>query len=410
MTNKVDRDQAGKQKAGPTKSYDVIIAGGAMAGATLALALTQLSGKTLSIAVVESYQADHQSHPGFDSRSIALSAGTVEILKRFKLWDAVSSVATPINHIHVSDRSHLGVTDIYNHELNVDALGYVVELADIGQIYQSKMLAEANIELLCPNSVSQVDRDIDKVSVILSSGLSIQGKLLVAADGAMSTCCQKIGLDLDEHDFNQSAVIANIVSSEEHHGRAFERFTENGPLALLPMSDKRLSLVWCLPPERAEQVLSLGDDAFLHQLQQDFGWRLGQFLKVGSRASYPLLLRSRQKNISHRFAIVGNAAQTLHPIAGQGFNLGIRDVASLAEEIVCSGNEDVGRYEILMAFSKRRQEDRDSTISITSQLVHAFSNDLLTMRIGRNLALVAMDNLPILKMPLLRRTLGIVQR
>ncbi|HAS24532.1 MAG TPA: 2-octaprenyl-6-methoxyphenyl hydroxylase, partial [Vibrio sp.] len=212
-----------------------------------------------------------------------------------------------------------------------------------------------------------------------------------------------------EHDFEQVAVIANIVASEPHQGRAFERFTHHGPVALLPMSDNRLSLVWCLSPEQAQQVTALSDDEFLEQLQKDFGWRLGRLDKVGKRASYPLILRHRQQNISHRFAIVGNAAQTLHPIAGQGFNLGIRDVASLAEEL-CNQLDDVGRYNGLVNFRKRREQDRDTTITLTSSLVHLFSNDFLTARIGRNLGLAVIDNLPPLKGPLLRHTLGLVER
>ena len=175
------------------------------------------------------------------------------------------------------------------------------------------------------------------------------------------------------------------------------------------MSDNRLSLVWCLPPEQAQQVTALSDDEFLEQLQKDFGWRLGRLDKVGKRASYPLILRHRQQNISHRFAIVGNAAQTLHPIAGQGFNLGIRDVASLAEEL-CNQLDDVGRYTGLVNFRKRREQDRDTTITLTSSLVHLFSNDFMTARIGRNLGLAVIDNLPSLKGPLLRHTLGLVDR
>lgn len=205
------------------------------------------------------------------------------------------------------------------------------------------------------------------------------------------------------------AVIANIVTQEPHQGRAFERFTPNGPVALLPMSDNRMSLVWCLRPEEAKRVMALPDGEFLERLQNDFGWRLGAMKKVGQRASYPLLLRHRKQNISHRFAIVGNAAQTLHPIAGQGFNLGIRDVASLAEEIV-KQSDDVGRYQGLMRFSVRRESDRQETIWLTSSLVHIFSNDLPAMRIGRNLALATMDNLSTFKQPLLRHTLGIVKR
>ncbi|MEZ8886237.1 2-octaprenyl-6-methoxyphenyl hydroxylase [Vibrio sp. 10N.222.54.F6] len=389
--------------------YDVVIAGGAMAGATLALALNHLSQGSLSIAVVEPYQVYHQAHPGFDSRSIALSYGTVQILDSLRLWQSIAPVATPIKDIHVSDRGHAGMTDIYSEELAVDALGYVVELADVGRIYQQKLESEAAITMLCPESVSKVEREEALTTIELTSGQTVTTKLLVAADGAISTCCQQLNISLSEHDFEQVAVIANIVASEPHQGRAFERFTHHGPVALLPMSDNRLSLVWCLTPEQAQKVMTLNDNEFLEQLQNDFGWRLGRLEKVGKRASYPLILRHRQQNISHRFAIVGNAAQTLHPIAGQGFNLGIRDVASLAEEL-CTQLDDVGRYRGLVNFRKRREQDRDATITLTSSLVHLFSNDYMTARIGRNLGLAVIDNLPPLKGPLLRHTLGLVER
>ncbi len=390
------------------KSFDVIIAGGAMAGATLALALDRLSHGNMSVAVVEAYQANHQQHPGFDARSIALSHGTVEILRRFGLWQSLSSVATPINHIHVSDRTHAGMTDIDRRDVGVDALGYVVELADVGRIYAGQIDDSEAISLYCPLSITDIERSTERVVATLSDGSQIQSKLLVAADGAVSTCCEKIGLSLQEHNFNQVAVIANVVPSESHQGRAFERFTSHGPVALLPMSDNRMSLVWCLPPEEANDVLSLNDSDFLNQLQSAFGWRLGKLEKTGERSAYPLLLRYREQNVSHRFAIVGNAAQSLHPIAGQGFNLGIRDVASLVDEIVQA--DDVGSYSYLSKFKQRRENDRTSTINLTSGLVHLFSNDLIALRIGRNLGLMAMDNLPVLKTPLLRRTLGVVNR
>ncbi len=390
------------------KSFDVIIAGGAMAGATLALALSRLSGGKLSVAVVEAYQTDHQQHPGFDARSIALSHGTVEILRRFGLWESLKSIATPINHIHVSDRSHAGMTEIDKHDIGLEALGYVVELADVGRIYAQQIEDCESISIYCPLSIQDVERSSQIVTTTLSDGSKIQSQLLVAADGAVSTCCQKIGLSLQEHDFNQVAVIANVVPDEAHYGRAFERFTSHGPVALLPMSGNRMSLVWCLPPDEATEVLSLDDDAFLNRLQNAFGWRLGKLEKTGARSAYPLLLRYREQNISHRFAIVGNAAQSLHPIAGQGFNLGIRDVASLVDEIIQA--DDVGSYHHLSKFKQRRDNDRTSTITLTSGLVHLFSNDLIALRIARNLGLMAMDNFPVLKTPLLSRTLGVVNR
>ncbi|EGQ7975669.1 2-octaprenyl-6-methoxyphenyl hydroxylase [Vibrio parahaemolyticus] len=391
------------------KQYDVVIAGGAMAGATLALAIEHLSQGALRVAVVEPFKAQSDQHPGFDSRSIALSYGTVNLLRHLELWSAIEPFTTPIEHIHVSDRSHAGMTEITKHDVGVEALGYVVELADVGRVYQELLTHSTAIDLYCPNSAKHITRTQENVTIELASGELLNAKLLVAADGAVSQCCQQIGLELSEHDFDQVAVIANIVTQEPHQGRAFERFTENGPVALLPMSDNRMSLVWCLRPDEAQIVMELSESEFLERLQQDFGWRLGAMQKVGLRASYPLLLRHRKQNISHRFAIVGNAAQTLHPIAGQGFNLGIRDVVTLAEELVKQG-EDVGRYQGLIRFSQRREADRNETIWLTSSLVHVFSNDLLAMRIGRNTALAAMDNLSIFKQPLLRHTLGLVKR
>ncbi|EOU2550636.1 2-octaprenyl-6-methoxyphenyl hydroxylase [Vibrio parahaemolyticus] len=391
------------------KQYDVVIAGGAMAGATLALAIEHLSQGALRVAVVEPFKAQSDQHPGFDSRSIALSYGTVNLLRHLELWSAIEPFSTPIEHIHVSDRSHAGMTDITKHDVGVEALGYVVELADVGRVYQELLTHSTAIDLYCPDSAKHITRTQENVTIELASGELLDAKLLVAADGAVSQCCQQIGLELSEHDFDQVAVIANIVTQEPHQGRAFERFTENGPVALLPMSDNRMSLVWCLRPDEAQIVMELSESEFLERLQQDFGWRLGAMQKVGLRASYPLLLRHRKQNISHRFAIVGNAAQTLHPIAGQGFNLGIRDVVTLAEELVKQG-EDVGRYQGLIRFSQRREADRNETIWLTSSLVHVFSNDLLAMRIGRNTALAAMDNLSIFKQPLLRHTLGLVKR
>ncbi|HCM1501942.1 TPA: 2-octaprenyl-6-methoxyphenyl hydroxylase [Vibrio parahaemolyticus] len=391
------------------KQYDVVIAGGAMAGATLALAIEHLSQGALRVAVVEPFKAQSDQHPGFDSRSIALSYGTVNLLRHLELWSAIEPFSTPIEHIHVSDRSHAGMTDITKHDVGVEALGYVVELADVGRVYQELLTHSTAIDLYCPDSAKHITRTQEDVTLELASGELLNAKLLVAADGAVSQCCQQIGLELSEHDFDQVAVIANIVTQEPHQGRAFERFTENGPVALLPMSDNRMSLVWCLRPDDAQIVMELSESEFLERLQQDFGWRLGAMQKVGLRASYPLLLRHRKQNISHRFAIVGNAAQTLHPIAGQGFNLGIRDVVTLAEELVKQG-EDVGRYQGLIRFSQRREADRNEIIWLTSSLVHVFSNDLLAMRIGRNTALAAMDNLSIFKQPLLRHTLGLVKR
>ncbi len=387
-------------------NYDIVIAGGAMAGATLALALNHVSNGELSIAVIEPYQSNDEAHPGFDSRVIALSYGTKRILEKFALWSEIEPLCTAINHIHVSDRGHAGITEINKREHSVPALGYVVELAEIGRCYNKLLNLADNIDFLCPDSVAQITRTSDKCSVKLSNGKEIDSKLLVAADGAESVCCDLLDHYSQEFSFNQVAIIANIEVSEKHAGRAFERFTTTGPLALLPMSGNRMSLVWCLKPDEAKATLELSDQAFIDKLQHAFGWRLGQIKKAGQRASYPLILKQREQIVSHRFAVVGNAAQLLHPIAGQGFNLGIRDINTLVDNLV--GQTDAGDYAVLSRYRTGREEDRTRTIALITTMVNVFSNDDFSLCLGRNLALMAMDNISVLKAPLIKRTMGLV--
>ncbi|WP_413285206.1 2-octaprenyl-6-methoxyphenyl hydroxylase [Vibrio sp. MA40-2] len=390
------------------KQYDIVIAGGAMVGSTLALALDHLSQQRLSIAVIEPYAVDNDSHPGFDSRSIALSYGTKLVLEKFQLWSAIEPLTTAINQIHVSDRGHVGVAHIDKAEQCVPALGYVVELADIGALYQQRIRDCKQIDYLCPDSVTHISKEQDFNLVTLTSGEVVSCQILVAADGADSTCCNLLGHEQTEYDFEQVAIITNVEISEQHNGRAFERFTSGGPLAFLPMSNNRMSVVWCLNPEQAKQTLTFSDEQFIAQLQTQFGWRLGKILRVGKKASYPLILKKKQQIVSHRFATVGNAAQLLHPIAGQGFNLGIRDVESLVNTLV--GQKDVGDFSLLSQYRKCREDDRDNTIELISTMVHIFSNDWFPLQLGRNVALMAMDNSRLFKSPLLGRTMGLVRK
>ncbi|GHA56980.1 2-octaprenyl-6-methoxyphenyl hydroxylase [Photobacterium aphoticum] len=394
------------------KQYDVVIAGGAMAGATLAIALDRLSGGQLRIAVVEAVAPQHDHHPGYDARSIALSLGTAQALESIGCWQALSSVATAIDHIHVSDRGHAGRVTIDAAEQGVDALGYVIELADAGRIFHQALANTAAVNLYCPATICAIDRTPDQVTLTLDSGETLQGKLLVTADGAVSACCDMVGIGRSEYDFEQIAVIANVTTATPHQGRAYERFTPHGPVALLPMSDGRSSLVWCIRPEHYDMVMGWDDARFLAELQQAFGWRLGQLVKTGARSAYPLLLRQAQRITTHRVAVVGNAAQTLHPIAGQGFNLGLRDVMTLAEEIVAgvAKTGDAGSTAVLSCYRQRRTPDRDATIGMTAGLVSVFANDLMPLVAGRNVGLMVMNTFDVLKAPLVRRAMGQVER
>ncbi|WP_305841428.1 2-octaprenyl-6-methoxyphenyl hydroxylase [Photobacterium leiognathi] len=394
------------------KHYDVVIAGGAMAGASLAIALDVLSGQALRIAVVEAVMPEFGTHPGYDSRSIALSYGTTRLLDNIGMWSALKQVSTSIEDIHVSDRGHAGMVRISAQEQAVDALGYVIELADAGEIFHKKIQQIDNIEMYCPASVQQVERSQEKATITLDNGESLSTSLLVAADGAISHCCQLVNIGRSEYDFEQTAIIANITTAEPHQNQAFERFTEHGPVALLPMSQGRSSLVWCVPPEQQQAIMVLSDNEFLAKLQQAFGWRLGELTQAGQRVCYPLLFRQSNALVSHRVAVVGNAAQTLHPIAGQGFNLGIRDVMTLAEEIVAGAlqGKDIGLPEVLGRYRERRPPDRQSTIMMTAGLVSIFANDNFLFTAGRNVGLAAMSLSKTLKAPLLRRAMGQVER
>ena len=349
----------------------VIIVGGGMIGATLALAISHLSKGQLPVHLVEAVAPQAKNHPGFDSRAIALAQGTCQQLSRIGIWQAIADCATAIKTVHVSDRGHAGFVTLDAQDYRIDALGQVVELHDVG-LRLFRLLQDApGITLHCPARVAR-----------------------------------------RQQPYGQVAVIANVATAAEHHGRAFERFTQHGPLAMLPMSDGRCSLVWCHPQDKAEEVKAWSDERFCTELQKAFGWRLGRITHAGQRAVYPLSLTTASQSISHRLALVGNAAQTLHPIAGQGFNLGLRDVMSLAETLSQAWGEqkDCGAYPVLSHYQKRRQVDKEATIGVTDGLVHLFANRWAPLVAGRNLGLMAMELFIPARDVLAQRTLGWVAR
>ncbi|VFS40860.1 2-octaprenyl-6-methoxyphenyl hydroxylase [Enterobacter cancerogenus] len=246
----------------------------------------------------------------------------------------------------------------------------------------------------------------------LENGTTLEGQVLVAADGSRSAIATRFGVQWQQEPYGQVGVIANVSTAGAHNGRAFERFTQHGPLAMLPMSHGRCSLVWCHPQEKADEVLGWTDDRFCNELQKAFGWRLGRITHAGKRAVYPLSLTTASQCISHRVALVGNAAQTLHPIAGQGFNLGLRDVMSLAESLTQAWSEqkDVGGYAVLSHYQNRRRADKEATIGVTDGLVHLFANRWGPLVAGRNLGLMAMELFIPARDVLAQRTLGWVAR
>ncbi|WP_116473552.1 2-octaprenyl-6-methoxyphenyl hydroxylase [Zobellella maritima] len=391
--------------------YDVVINGAGMAGAVLALSLARLhrlDGRPLQIAVIEAAPPDLAAHPGFDARSIALAWHSRELLESLGLWSRLAELATPITHIHVSDRGHFGQLQMQAAEYRLPALGYVVELQPVGAVLYQAMSDMANIHLYCPAQIDQLEQQPQQVRLVLSDGRSLSGELLVAADGVQSPVRRRLGLQSERLDYGQSAVIANIETGVMPEGRAFERFTEQGPVALLPMSGGRSSLVWCAHPEHAAAIMQLPDDAFLDRLQQLFGYRLGRLKRVGQRHLYPLALDQLLKPWHHRCVLVGNAAHLLHPIAGQGFNLGLRDVADLVDSIQCAlaQGQDIGSYPVLSGYGAKRQADQATTTRLTTGLALMFSNNHWPLVAGRNLGLMAMAGIRSWKDKLAWRAMG----
>jgi 2-octaprenyl-6-methoxyphenol hydroxylase len=397
----------------PVLQADITLVGGGMSGAVLALSLAALrrpDGRPLQIVLLEASALAQGAHPGFDARAIALAAGTCEALARHGLWAGLAPHATPITHIHVSDRGHLGQTRMTAAEYDLPALGQVIELGAAGQVLQEAIAQTANIRMLCPVQLTGVTPREHAVELALATGEQIITALLVAADGGHSFVRQALNIPVRRHDYRQSAVIATVQTAAHPAGRAFERFTDGGPLALLPMQQGLSSLVWSMPGEEADSIMALNDEAFLAQLQQAFGWRLGRFLRTGVRHCYPLALTAADYPLGQRTVLVGNAAHLLHPIAGQGFNLGMRDLDALCA-IVASAlaqGEDIGGYPVLSRYWQGRKGDQEATIWLTSALAQLFSNDHGPLVAGRNLALSLMARASCLKGPLARQTLGFI--
>ncbi|MEJ2061151.1 MAG: 2-octaprenyl-6-methoxyphenyl hydroxylase [Gammaproteobacteria bacterium] len=390
--------------------FDILIAGGGMVGATLAVALADTGYR---VGVIEARPFGEPGQPSYDDRSIALAWGSRLLLERFGLWEALSPSATPIHRIHVSDRGRFGAARLSADEEGVPALGYVVENRAVGAVLYRRLQALADVQVIAPAEIEAVDADPHRVLVQArteSGSRQIEARLLIAADGAQSTIRERLGFPLQKADYGQTALIANVTPEKDHAGIAFERFTDEGPLALLPMSEGRCSLVWTHRSEAVADTMQLDDAAFLERLQARFGWRLGRFLKVGQRAAYPLALLKSGRYVQGRVVLAGNAAHTLHPVAGQGFNLGLRDIAVLAGLLQAHPDEDPGDAALLAEYERSRQDDLKTVVRFTDTLARLFANPWPPLAHARAAGLVAVDLIPTLRHMLARQNMGLRAR
>ena len=388
--------------------YDVIIAGGGMVGASLALAL---SGLGLDIAVLEAVPLEASDQPSYDARATAVSLGSQRIFSTLEVWPEVSADATPIEQIHISDRGNFGFTRIGAREQGVEALGYVVENRCLGAALWERLAGLSDVSVLCPARLERVAASQAGVRVEIAKPdhLVLQGRLLVAADGARSSVRELLNIAATAWDYRQNAIVANVSAEEFHDHIAYERFTSNGPLAFLPMSDGRCNVVWSIDSTRTDEIMALSERDFLTLLQAEFGFRLGALKKVGARHSYPLSLVKSTQSGAERVVFVGNAARSLHPIAGQGFNLGLRDVAALGEAIADGARqgEDPGSPAVLESYAAWRSDDQRRAILFTDGLVRLFTNPLGPVMLARNLGLLSLDIFPPAKRALAKHSMGV---
>jgi 2-octaprenyl-6-methoxyphenol hydroxylase len=362
-------------------SVDILIVGGGLTGSALLLALQNLG---LKILLIDNKSPINSDAEFLDTRTLTLSEASIKILSNLKIWPKLLTAANPIEKIHVSQQGCFGITRFTSP--TQAPLGFVANI-----LYLTKILHQAlPKDCVLFNSTLQSFDHTTQIATIKTSQQSMQihTKLLVAADGTNSKLREIMNLAVKTKDYQQAALVTNILLNKDHQNCAYERFTNNGPIAALPMTNKRIGLVWCMATQHAEQLLTLDDAEFLKLAQQNFSYRLGKFADVGPRMLYPLKQYIMKEVIKWPCVFIGNAAQTLHPVAGQGFNLGLRDAVSLAECISNHGINDT----MLAEYAKIRKHDKNIISNTTDKLIAIFANKFPGAASLRGFGLLTIDN------------------
>jgi len=377
-------------------AYDIVVVGGGPVGAAVAIAL---QGSGLGVLVLEARPDAGGSN---DARTLAMSYGSRLILERLGIWSQLEPV-TPIESIHVSQRGGFGRTLLSAQDVNLPALGYVVRYAGLQQAF-GKMLASGHTTLMAGAEVTGMESTADGVTIEFRRQEvphSVAARLLIIADGGAGAGL-RAGATVKTKEYGQDAVVGLVETSQPHGRKAYERFTPDGPIALLPF-ENRYALVWTATPETADRLMALTAGAFLEKLQRHFGDRAGRFMAIEARARFPLTLRYAADPVLPRAVMLGNAAQALHPIAGQGFNLGLRDAWELGETLLLNATPDPGSDECLASYRIVRRPDRLRGIALTHSLVKIFSNDFAPLRAARGAALSLLELVPPAKRAFMQR-------
>tara|TARA_B100000530_G_scaffold111475_1_gene69552 strand:- start:1704 stop:2942 length:1239 start_codon:yes stop_codon:yes gene_type:complete len=394
------------------KRYEVIVVGGGLAGMTLACALAD---RGIVTAVIERFDPLDMKTAEFDGRTTSIAHGSAQVLKGIGLWPLVQNVAEPILDIRVADgHPTRGVSPFFLHydhnEVGSDPFGYIIENRKIRDALYDFATSKSALEVIAPATVENTKRSAHGASVELSDGRVLQTSLIVGADGRNSPLRKSAGIGDLNFRYQQTAIVCSVEHEREHAGVAVELFLPSGPFAMLPMTGRRTNVVWTEKAALAPEFLAMDEDTFLAEVRRRFGDWLGALTLVGPRFSYPLGLMHASRYTDLRLALIGEAAHVIHPIAGQGFNLGIRDIAALAEAIVDAmrlGLEPADPS-VLDRYETWRRLDNTTLVAVTDLLNRLFSNDLAPVRMARDAGMVAVGKIPPLKRVLMRHAMGVV--
>ncbi len=393
---------------------DILICGGGMVGASLGIAL---SGHGLSVTVLEQSPPRTPNPPSYDDRTLALNWATCNILKSLGVWAHIPQ-ASPIRRVHTREEGRFGSVLLDAHEQGFESFGHVVFARDLGQALMRRLGECVDVTLLQPASLQGLVQGDDGVQVeIEQDGTTtrMRAPLLVAADGSHSQVRRLLQIPVEEEDYGQVAIISNVSTEQPHQGTAWECLSPQGPFALLPLTDQRCGVVWSVPAEEQQFWLEMEDADFLARLQQRFGYRLGRFTRVGRRASYPLKRVMPQETVWHRTVLIGNAAHAVHPLSAQGFNLGIRDVAGLAQTLLQARREqgeswDPGHPSLLETYRARRLPDQQRILRWTDGMVRLYRQSLPPLALARQLGLNLIGHVPALQRGILATTMGLLEQ
>ncbi len=401
-------------------AFDVVVVGAGMVGASAAISLAQLNLNVLLLDAFPFRQAVPEYSPSYDERSTALSWGTRQLLEGMHVWESILHKACPIEEVHVSEKGGFGSVRMHSKEYRQEALGYVVANQWLGHCLLSRVDA-LNIPLCSgvkvadivpgrPTQIQLISTLSGQVHEAAPQSATINARLLIIADGSCSETARKIGIDYQEDAYRQHAIVANITTELPNQGRAFERFTPTGPLALLPLSENQSALVWTHDQTQLEQYLAMSEQQFCRAIEDSFGERLGAIVHCGERASYPLKLIQAKEQCRDGILLLGNAAHSLHPVAGQGFNLAIRGVAACAEHVLKHRDSCFEALEHLITLCEQLQADQQKTIALSDQLVKVFGSSSKLLGFLREAGLVGLDNTAWLKSIFAARAMGLAER